>query len=625
MNIITADLPVWHDHTPAYTSELGAAYGHTVTVRLKTTLPVREVRIKLLMHGEIEDHPVWEIPALDGEGRWFEYALHLHASKVHYAWQLVTPDDNLHFTMSGLHHVRRPYRDWFHYLTGYVAPEWAWKSVFYQIFPDRFRNGNPSNDVRTGEYAYAGRPVVHVPWDQPPTREDDIHAHYGGDLEGVTQAMPYLADLGVNGLWLTPIFVSPSAHKYDITDYRRVDPHFGGEEAFDAMLAAAREHDINIVLDGVFNHTGSENHLFRKAITDESAPEREMFTFRDAAGGKPPYVAFFDVPTLPKIDYASPMARNEFFDGESSVVRHWLRRGIAGWRLDVAQQIGIRGTDEGNAELHAALKRAARQENPQAYVFGERFFDPEAVLNGEGEDGVMNYHGFGLPVMEWFTGEHYKGYPSKLGTPELLDILWDAYHVLAPQIALNQFNLLDSHDVPRALTRFHENKTKLRAALALLVSYPGVPCIYYGTEIGLSQPEPGSMPFNRAPMPWNEREWDHALRSDVQRLIRLRRDSLALQRGSLRFVPAGEDAVAMLRSYTHADGQRECVMTVASRAGAEHRVTLDLPAGAWTNVMTGHAVGPGRVTVDASAGVMLRCVHTPTTATSEQQGPAVSR
>ncbi len=531
-NAVLADLPAQHDHTPGYTSRLGAEVGETITLRLRTSLPVTEVRLKLLEYGEIVTRPTREVSPLDGQGKWFEVALKLHGRRVSYAWQLLLPDDTLNLTMAGLHHARRPYRDWFHYLAGYQAPEWAWQSVFYQIFPDRFRNGDPLSDVRTGEYVYAGREVVQVDWDEAPTRNLDIHAHYGGDLVGVTQAMPYLAGLGVNALWLTPIFTSPSAHRYDISDYRAVDPHLGGDGAFDAMLLSATDHGIRIVLDGVFNHVGSENPLFQRALASLEAPERAMFTFRDAGAGQPPYAAFFDVATLPKLDFAAPAAVNEFLEGEESVVRAWLRRGVAGWRLDVAQQLGVGGTDEGNLELHARLKRAARQERPDAYIFGERFFDAETALSGEGEDGVMNYHGLGLPLMEWLSGAQYQGLPSSMGAAELLDLLWDAYHVLSPQIALNQFNLLDSHDIPRALSRLGGDKTKLRAALTLLLSYPGVPCLYYGTEIGLSQTEQGAMPFNRGTMPWDEERWDQDLLAFAKRLIGVRRETLALQRGT---------------------------------------------------------------------------------------------
>jgi alpha-glucosidase len=183
-------LDAQHDHTPAYTESLGAARGESVRLRLRTTLPVESVGLRFVRVGEIELTAAHEITDMAGEGRWFEAELPLHDTRVRYAWQLNLPDDHLNLTALGLHHTRRGFRNWFQYLAGYVAPEWAWKCVFYQIFPDRFRNGDPGNDVQSGEYEYAGRPVQHVAWDTPVTREGDVHAHYGGDLNGITQALP---------------------------------------------------------------------------------------------------------------------------------------------------------------------------------------------------------------------------------------------------------------------------------------------------------------------------------------------------------------------------------------------------------------------------------------------------
>ena len=599
MNLLS-DLPARHDHTPAHTETLGAPLGGRVILRLQTSLPVSEVRLKLVEHGEIVERPAAPVPGRPG---WYEAILPIIATRVRYAWLLAMEGDHLNLTAAGLHHTRRGYRDWFQYLAGYAAPGWAWASVFYQIFPDRFRNGEPESDVRDGEYLYGGRPVTHPAWDAPVTRAGDIHAHYGGDLPGITEALPYLTELGVNALWLTPIFQSPSNHRYDTTDYRTVDPHLGGQPAFEAMMAEATRRSVRVVLDGVFNHTGNEHALFRKALADAGSPERAMFTWRD--GGKLPYAAFFDVPTLPKIDYGSEDAVQEFIEGEESVVRHWLRQGVAGWRLDVAHMIGRGGTDEGNLELHRRLKRAAREVNPAAYVFGERFFDAEEALGAGGEDAAMNYHGFGLPVMQWLSGVSQSGLPSRLDGVELVELLWDAYHVLAPQIALNQFNLLDSHDTPRALWRLGGDTVKLRASLTLLMGYAGVPCLFYGTEIGLTQTEKGAMPFCRVPMPWDEAKWDRDLLGWTKALIAVRRETLVLQRGSLRFLLVEPDAVGFLREYGHPDGRTERAAVLASRLGEGHEVEVTLPEGAWRDALTGERLTGGRLSLDLSGGRLL--------------------
>ncbi|MBZ9749447.1 glycoside hydrolase family 13 protein [Deinococcus sp. HMF7604] len=598
-------LSTQHDHTPAYTERLGAPTGSTVRVRLRTTLPVTEVKFKLVRVGEIETHPAREIDPVGGApGRWFEADLPVHEGRVLYAWQLNFSNDHLHLTGLGLHRTRRGFRSWFSYLAGHVAPEWAWESVFYQIFPDRFRNGDPSNDVQTGEYLYGDRVVERVDWHTPIDAWGDIHGHYGGDLNGITQALPYLQDLGVTGLWLTPIFVSPSNHRYDITNYRHIDPHLGGDEAWTELAGATESAGMKLVLDGVFNHVGNENALFRAALEGDTAPERSLFTWRDEPG-KPPYHAFFDVPTLPKIDYRNPAAVQEFFSGEESVVRHWLRRGAAGWRLDVAHMIGTGGTDEDNLPLHQTLKRAAREERPDAYVFGERFYDPEHALNGQGEDGSMNYHGFGLPVMQWLARGNLLFEPSALGGEELADMLWDAYHALPPQVALSMFNVLESHDIPRALYRVGNDRTLFLAAFTLLMGYAGVPCTYYGSEVGLSQSRRGAMPWCREPMPWDEDGWDHSLRGGVKALIAVRRRTLALQRGNLRFLHAEEDAVAFLREYTHEDGHTDRAVVLASRCPQSHEVALTLPGSTWRDAMTGEPLRGGQVTVQAAGGRIL--------------------
>ncbi|MFC4636856.1 alpha-amylase family glycosyl hydrolase [Deinococcus hohokamensis] len=596
-----------HDHTPGYTERLGAPLGGAVRVRLRTILPVESVALKVVQVGEIETLGAQEIAApasASGPGRWFEAQLPLHDRRVRYAWQLNLPCDHLNLTALGLHHTRRGFRSWFQYLPGHVAPEWAWRSVFYQIFPDRFRNGDPSNDVRTGEYVYEGRPVEHVAWDHPVDAHGDIHGHYGGDLNGITQALPYLQQLGVNGLWLTPIFVSPSNHRYDITDYRQVDPHLGGDAAWSELVQASEQAGIKIVLDGVFNHMGNENELFRAALAHEDAPERALFTWRDEPG-KPPYHAFFDVPTLPKIDYCNEAAVEEFFSGERSVVRHWLRQGAAGWRLDVAHMIGSGGTDADNLPLHRTLKAAARQERPDAYVFGERFFDPEHALDGQGEDGSMNYHGFGLPVMQWLARATYYQEPSRLDGVEVAEILWDAYHALAPEVALSMFNLLESHDIGRAHFRLGGDRSRYLAALTLLMAYPGVPCMYYGSEIGLSQSRPGNMPWCREPMPWDEAKWDLTLREQIRALVAVRRQTPALQRGHLRFLHAEADALAFLREWTDEAGRTSRAVALASRRQGPHAVTVTLPDGQWQDARSGETLGGGEVTLEAVGGRLL--------------------
>lgn len=588
--------PVWHNHTPAY---LERSHSH-LTLRLKTVLPAEKVDLQVLEHGEIMRKPTRKIAPLDGEGHWFEAQLPVHEGRLKYSFVVYTIEDRLEYTAARLGHTRRPFRDWFQYEFGHVAPKWAWKSMFYQIFPDRFRNGDPSNDVQTGEYQYEGRDVVKVDWSEPPSKDLDIHGHYGGDLQGIEQALPYLKNLGVNALWLTPIFESPSAHKYDTSDYLKIDPHFGGQEAFESLRDALHDNGMKLVLDGVFNHVGEHHHIFKKALQDDAAPERSWFNFTPEQ--QPPYIAFYGVRSLPKINYSASAPADYFWNAEHSVVRHWLRQGIDGWRLDVASMIGNEGTDAGNVEHLRNLKKAARAENPQAYVFGERSWDGEWALDGLGEDGAMNYHGFKNPLMDWLSDQSLQGHPLQPDVTEMSELMWDAYHVLPASVALSQFNQLDSHDVMRAITRLEGNKQLLKAALLCLMAYPGVPCLYYGTEIGLDQPEKGTMPFNRKTMPWDEALWDHDLLAFVKKAIQVRKNALVLQEGDLRLLYTKEDVFAFTRSYTHKSGQQEMALFVLNKN--REGKALGLPSGHWQNALTGETVSE-KVEVPAESAVLL--------------------
>jgi alpha-glucosidase len=609
----------WHDGTEAHLSP--SSTGESVTLRLRTPLRPRRVQVLELRHGEIlafgahRCSAPYPAPAGEIEESWYAYELRLGQAPSRYMWRLDLGDDTLHLSTAGTGRLCPGYRDWYTVLPEYQPPFWVWESVFYQVFPDRFRRGHTEARLEAGAYSYPnhhprviealapGRteleraalgafPVRTPAWHEPLSVEEDMHTRYGGDLEGVTEALPYLAALGVNALWLNPIFSSPSSHRYDTSDYRSVDPHLGGEAAFAGLSTALKERGMHLVLDGVLNHVGNEHPLFQKAMADALAPERKFFTFRQQTqAGELPYLGFYDVPTMPKLDYSHPQAYNEFIDGPDSVIRHWLRQGISGWRLDVAQGMGAGGTDADNLDIFRRLKRAARQENPDAYVLGERFFDAEhALQDGQGEDGVMNYHGFSLPVMAWFSGSDKDGLPAPIDTNELVAHLWDAYRVLPAPIALNQFNLLESHDIPRALFRLGGDTGLYLSALTLLMAFPGVPCLYYGSEIGLSQLRSDAMSYSRETFPWDENSWNHTLLERIRHLVHLRRASATLQRGSLRFVGANQDSFALMRELGEA-GTLSRVLCLVSRSRGVTTLDLDLPTGFWRDLETGELFG----------------------------------
>ncbi|MCX7782806.1 MAG: alpha-amylase family glycosyl hydrolase, partial [Meiothermus sp.] len=248
----------YHDWEPFCVDPLRPELGQEITLRLRT--PAKEGFLILERYGEVERRPMR--PVTGG----LEIRLPLYSSPLRYCFFLTA--EKAYLTAKGLHGALPRYDRFFHLLAQPTPPEWAVGAVFYQIFPDRFRNGNPHNDPQTGEWAYMGRPIVKKDWDEPldyGPGEGPIQ-HYGGDLEGILEKLDYLQDLGIEALYLNPILPSGSNHRYDARDYLNVDPHLGGNEAFDRLVEALHRRGMRLVLDGVFNHIGNTHPDFHKAL-----------------------------------------------------------------------------------------------------------------------------------------------------------------------------------------------------------------------------------------------------------------------------------------------------------------------------------------------------------------------
>lgn len=436
----------------------------------------------------------------------------------------------------------------------YVPARWVWSQVFYQIFPERFCDGDPENNVRDGEYLYEGKPVVAKSWQELPDKRQGAREFFGGDLEGVRQKLPYLQELGVNALYLNPIFLSPSSHKYDTVDYYRVDPHFGGNESFARLCSELRERDMRVVLDAVVNHTSERHPWFDRygehgleqpgAYQSPQAATRDFYSF----GGDDPesYHGWYGVKTLPVLNYSNPELRQRIYEADDAVLRYWMRAPyhIDGWRFDVIHMLGEGAGAHNNATYVRHFRQTLREEDPEAYVLGEHFFEATQWLQGDQEDGAMNYYGFARPVTEFLAGRDFTGHRVRLSAEDFAYLLGRARSRLPFALQLSQFNLLDSHDTPRLLTTLGGDVALVKLAVTLLMTYIGVPCIYYGDEIGL---EGGPDPDCRRPFPWDERAWNSELLAHYRRLIALRRSSRALQEGAYLTLAASGDAFAFAR------------------------------------------------------------------------------
>jgi glycosidase len=400
-------------------------------------------------------------------------------------------------------------------------PDWIYDAIFYQIFPDRFANGDPSND-----------PVNVQPWGADPT---EFHFQ-GGDLRGVIHHFDYLLDLGVNAIYFNPIFSATSNHRYNTSDYYRIDPKLGVIGDFCELLELAHSHNMRVILDGVFNHCGRGFFAFHDLMENE-----EQSTFRDwfhvlkfplhayGPGKAKNFLAWWDIKSLPKFNTDHPDVRRYLL----GVAKYWIEQGVDGWRLDVPNEID-------DDSFWAELRRAVKEANPDAYLVGE-IWEPNPRWVGESHfDGLMNY-----PLRTLLGKFIVQGSLTASGFSAGLQELWDVY---PPKHNFAHFLSLGSHDTER-LRRFCKgDPAKARLFFLFQFTYPGVPHIYYGDEIGM---DGGKDPACRGAFPWDQGQWDTTLRNYVKKLIRLRRNLPQLRRGEveLGILEANDQVFVFKRTF----------------------------------------------------------------------------
>ncbi len=553
-------LPDWlntihHDGSDLYVSNPYPGLGEKVQIRLRVShqAPVRQVYLRYTHDGEQRLIPLQAAPPTPPV-RWWEGVLEIREPRVVYRFLLLADDGVWWYTAAGATAGIPTDAQDFVLLAAYHAPTWVLESVFYQIFPDRFANGDPANDPRpeSTNGLNVPRPYL-MPWGvEPPTSAPPSFVFYGGDLEGIRQQLDYLQALGVNALYLNPIFPAQTNHRYDVTDYTRVDPRLGGDEALIALRQALDERAMRYILDIVPNHCGMQHPWFLAAQADPDAPEASFFTFTRHPDL---YESWLGVARLPKFNYRSAELRRRMYEDSDSVFRRWLRPPFRadGWRIDVANMLGRQGTLQMGQEVARGIRRAVKDTRPDAYLIGENFFDATPQLQGRQWDGVMNYLGFAMPLWHWLRGFRmgawglHEEVSSELPWPTAaLEQTWRAVRAAIPwAIVLQQYNLLDSHDVPRIRTIVAGNDALHRLAVTVLMTYPGVPSIYYGDEIGLMDtPRLGP----RGCMLWDEAAWDHDLLAFHRKLIALRRSSPVLQRGGFQMLLVDKDTFAYQRA-----------------------------------------------------------------------------
>jgi cyclomaltodextrinase / maltogenic alpha-amylase / neopullulanase len=401
----------------------------------------------------------------------------------------------------------------------FKAPNWVKDTVWYQIFPERFANGDPSIS-----------PEGTLAWE---SEEPATNNFFGGDFEGVIQHLDHLVELGIGGIYFTPIFKAYSNHKYDTIDYMEIDPQFGTKETFKKLVDECHKRDIKVMLDAVFNHSGYFFEPFQDVLKNqEKSKYKDWFHLKEfpiVTEPIPNYDAFAFVPSMPKLNTEHPEVKSYLLE----VGKYWAKEfNIDGWRLDVANEVDHAFWREFRKEVKAI--------NPELYILGEIWHDSMPWLLGDQFDAVMNYP-FTNGALDFFAKD-------KISAEKFSNTISDVLHSYPQNINEVAFNLLGSHDTPRVLTICDENIDKLKLLYTFQLSFPGTPCIYYGDEIGMTgKQDPGC----RKCMIWDEERQDRELFSFVQILLKLRKEYKAIgSEGSFNFIEANNENNTIVYSKT---------------------------------------------------------------------------
>jgi glycosidase len=469
------------------------------------------------------------------------------------------------------------------------TPAWVTEAVFYQIFPDRFASsGRVDKRVNLEE------------WEAPPT----VHGFKGGDLGGIIEHLDYLSDLGVNAILLNPVFQSASNHRYHTHDYLRIDPLLGDDALFDELVAACHDRGFRIVLDGVFNHASRGFFQFNDILENGAqSPYIDWFRIRGfpiypyhpSYSDAPMYEAWWDLPALPEFNTDNPVVA-DFLLG---VAEHWTRRGIDGWRLDVALEIKTPGFWE-------EFRRRVRAINPEAYIVAEIWHDAaESVNDRERFDGTMNYQYTGRVIA--FAAGHrvdvsaVEGQPwpttPPIDAPTFASAVGHILSEFGQQATLGNLNCFSSHDTSRALTIAGGDEASVRLIALLALTFPGPGHVYYGEELGMMGHKD---PLSRGAMPWDDPDsWNRGLLESFRRLISLRRSHAALRGTDYRVMTAYDMVFVVER------GRGDDSLVVVANAGDDEAV-VELDREVRPQPLWGSATVAGRtVTVPARSGAVL--------------------
>jgi len=440
----------------------------------------------------------------------------------------------------------------------YKTPKWWGQQVVYQIFVDRFFNGNPHKEVIKNHDEY----IIHQNWNEDVS--DNIHHRdfFGGNLQGVIEKLDYLENLGITCIYFNPIFEARSNHKYDTANYMKIDPMFGDEKTFKNLCKEAKKRGISVILDGVFSHTGSDSVYFNKHNTYDSvgayqSKESPFYKWYQFTEFPDEYKCWWGNQSMPEIDELQPSYQGYILKNVDSVVKHWLKCGARGWRLDVA--------DELPDAFIKVLREEVKKEKEDSIVIGEVWEDASNKVSygvqreyflGEELDGVINY-----PFKDAIFG-FLKGEKTAYEANKVFERIIENY---PPQSLSASFLVLGNHDTARIKTVINNNNLQ-KLAVLWQMTFMGVPCVYYADEVGQTG---DADPYNRRSFPWNN--VDLELMEYYKSLIAIRKYNSILQNGHYTNVPIDNDVLAYIRHNF-----LQAILVVINRANSEKELVIDL-------------------------------------------------
>lgn len=562
---------------------------------------------------------------------WYYFIIEVNGRKVYYG--------NSHDKMGGIGVLSDGVDPAAYQITVYnegaKTPDWFKHAVMYQIFPDRFNKVGMNFVEKPGA-------VYHACWEDPPyyykdpdTKEIVNYDFYGGNLQGIKAKLPYLKDLGISVIYLNPIFEAASNHRYDTGDYKKVDPILGTEEDFKDLCDTAREMGIRIMLDGVFSHTGDDSIYFNRyghydslgAYQSKDSKYYSWYNFREYPNN---YESWWGFHTLPNVWEESPSYMDFIIEDKDSVLHHWLKCGISGWRLDVLDEL----PQKFSQSFYAELKKI----DPNAVMLGEVWEDASnkkaygvqrEYLCGQETDSVMNY------VFRQIVLDFALGHADAAQVSRRVRSMVENYPA---QNLYAMMNLLGSHDRERILTllgeapssdnvpavhqakykldreRHHRGLVREKMAVIWQMTFPGVPSVYYGDEIAM---EGYRDPYSRCPYDW--KNGDKELLAWYKKIIALRNDNVVLQTGKLDHLYAEGDVYGYGRSIEEGKdvfgktAKNDVFVVLLNRGNNSHTVSVDVSryrAERFNDVFSGdefHVVcGKMHVTIPKYSGVILR-------------------